>query len=44
MTPSHLTECAAREHNLHDPRGRAYGITGDYLETDPACSHFPKGA
>lgn len=25
-------------------RGRAYGITGDYLETDPACSYIPKGA
>ena len=23
-------------------RGRAYGITGDYLETDPACSYVPK--
>jgi radical SAM protein len=23
-------------------RGRAYGITGDYLETDPACSYIPK--
>ncbi len=22
-------------------RGRAYGITGDYLETDPACSYQP---
>src|SRR5512143_204846 len=22
-------------------RGRAYGITGDYLETDPACSYIP---
>jgi radical SAM protein len=25
-------------------RGRAYGITGDYLESDPACSYIPKGA
>ncbi len=25
-------------------RGRAYGITGDYLETDPACSYIPKAA
>ncbi len=25
-------------------RGRAYGITGDYLETDPACSYIPKVA
>jgi len=25
-------------------RGRAYGITGDYLETDPACIYIPKGA
>lgn len=25
-------------------RGRAYGITGDYLETDPACCYLPKGA
>ena len=25
-------------------RGRAYGMTGDYLETDPACSYIPKGA
>ncbi len=23
-------------------RGRAYGITGDYLETDPACSYVPR--
>jgi radical SAM protein len=22
-------------------RGRAYGITGDYLETDPACAYIP---
>jgi radical SAM protein len=25
-------------------RGRAYGITGDYLETDPACAYIPKAA
>jgi radical SAM protein len=25
-------------------RGRAYGLTGDYLETDPACSYIPKAA
>lgn len=25
-------------------RGRAYGVTGDYLETDPACLYIPKGA
>jgi radical SAM protein len=25
-------------------RGRAYGLTGDYLETDPACSYLPKAA
>jgi radical SAM protein len=25
-------------------RGRAYGITGDYLETDPACAFQPKVA
>lgn len=24
-------------------RGRAYGITGDYLETDPACVYQPQG-
>ncbi|MGH2605723.1 MAG: radical SAM/SPASM domain-containing protein, partial [Anaerolineales bacterium] len=24
-------------------RGRAYGITGDYLESDPACVYEPKG-
>lgn len=24
-------------------RGRAYGITGDYLESDPACIYIPKG-
>jgi radical SAM protein len=24
-------------------RGRAYGMTGDYLETDPACAYIPKG-
>jgi len=23
-------------------RGRAYGITGDYLESDPACAYLPK--
>jgi AdoMet-dependent heme synthase len=23
-------------------RGRAYGVTGDYLETDPACAYIPK--
>jgi len=23
-------------------RGRAYGVTGDYLETDPACVYIPK--
>jgi radical SAM protein with 4Fe4S-binding SPASM domain len=22
-------------------RGRAYGVTGDYLETDPACAYQP---
>jgi radical SAM protein len=22
-------------------RGRAYGVTGDYLETDPACAYVP---
>ena len=22
-------------------RGRAYGLTGDYLETDPACVYIP---
>lgn len=25
-------------------RGRAYGLTGDYLETDPACAYEPVGA
>lgn len=25
-------------------RGRAYGVAGDYLETDPACVYIPKGA
>lgn len=24
-------------------RGRAYGVTGDYLETDPACVYQPQG-
>jgi radical SAM protein len=24
-------------------RGRAYGVTGDYLETDPACLYQPEG-
>jgi radical SAM protein with 4Fe4S-binding SPASM domain len=24
-------------------RGRAYGITGDYMETDPVCAYEPKG-
>jgi len=24
-------------------RGRAYAMTGDYLESDPACSYIPKG-
>jgi radical SAM protein with 4Fe4S-binding SPASM domain len=23
-------------------RGRAYGLTGDYLETDPACAYKPE--
>lgn len=25
-------------------RGRAYGITGDYLESDPACAYQPGGS
>jgi radical SAM protein len=25
-------------------RGRAYGVTGDYLETDPACVYEPMGS
>jgi len=25
-------------------RGRAYGVTGDYLESDPACVYLPQGA
>lgn len=25
-------------------RGRAYGVTGDYLETDPACAYQPQAA
>ena len=25
-------------------RGRAFGVTGDYLETDPACAYQPKAA
>ncbi|HEY3313146.1 MAG TPA: TIGR04053 family radical SAM/SPASM domain-containing protein [Anaerolineales bacterium] len=25
-------------------RGRAYGITGDYLESDPACVYIPQAA
>jgi radical SAM protein len=25
-------------------RGRAYGITGDYLESDPACAYLPQAA
>jgi radical SAM protein len=24
-------------------RGRAFGVTGDYLATDPACAYLPKG-
>jgi AdoMet-dependent heme synthase len=24
-------------------RGRAYGVTGDYLESDPACLYIPNG-
>jgi radical SAM protein with 4Fe4S-binding SPASM domain len=24
-------------------RGRAYGVTGDYLASDPACAYIPKG-
>jgi radical SAM protein len=24
-------------------RGRAYGVTGDYLESDPACIYIPNG-
>jgi radical SAM protein with 4Fe4S-binding SPASM domain len=23
-------------------RGRAYGVTGDYLESDPACAYEPR--
>ena len=23
-------------------RGRAYGVTGDYLQTDPACVYEPR--
>ncbi|MCK4816948.1 hypothetical protein KA005_14360, partial [bacterium] len=23
-------------------RGRAYGVTGDYMETDPACAYEPE--
>lgn len=25
-------------------RGRAYGVTGDHLESDPACSYVPRAA
>ena len=25
-------------------RGRAYGVTGDYLQTDPACAYQPLAA
>jgi radical SAM protein len=25
-------------------RGRAYGMTGDYLESDPACAYLPQAA
>lgn len=25
-------------------RGRAYGVTGDYLEVDPACAYKPQGS
>lgn len=25
-------------------RGRAFGVTGDYLESDPACVYIPQGA
>jgi AdoMet-dependent heme synthase len=25
-------------------RGRAYGVTGDYLASDPACAYIPEGA
>lgn len=25
-------------------RGRAYGVTGDYLESDPACAYVPRGS
>lgn len=25
-------------------RGRAYGVTGDYLETDPSCAYLPEAA
>lgn len=25
-------------------RGRAYGVTGDYLESDPACAYEPEGS
>jgi radical SAM protein with 4Fe4S-binding SPASM domain len=42
--PSRLKgKCAACEYRevCGGQRGRAYGITGDYLEADPACAYEP---
>lgn len=44
--PSRLKgRCAACEYRevCGGQRGRAYGVLGDYLETDPACAYQPPG-
>lgn len=30
-------------HMCGGSRARAYGVTGDYLESDPSCAYIPKG-
>jgi radical SAM protein len=38
-------KCGACEYRVvcGGQRGRAYGVTGDYLESDPACAYIPHG-
>jgi AdoMet-dependent heme synthase len=37
--------CGACEYKVvcGGQRGRAYAMTGDYLETDPVCAYIPGG-
>jgi radical SAM protein len=39
-------KCGACEYRVvcGGQRGRAYGVTGDYLESDPACAYVPLAA